>query len=147
MRAREVLAVATAVAVLVLAGCSQRKQPAETGGGAAKAQTTCPVMEGAPIDKSIYADYQGKRVYFCCPACPPAFRKDPEKYVKKIEDQGVVLEKAPVAQAWTCPMHPEVMQDKPGKCPICSMALVPAGNAGDAKAGSGRHEEGMHHDM
>lgn len=26
---------------------------------------------------------------------------------------------------YTCPMDPEVVQDKPGKCPICGMALRP----------------------
>lgn len=25
---------------------------------------------------------------------------------------------------YTCPMHPEVVQDKPGKCPKCGMDLV-----------------------
>src|SRR5687767_446859 len=25
---------------------------------------------------------------------------------------------------YTCPMHPKVQQDKPGKCPICGMSLV-----------------------
>jgi hypothetical protein len=25
---------------------------------------------------------------------------------------------------YTCPMHPSVSRDKPGKCPICGMALV-----------------------
>jgi Cu(I)/Ag(I) efflux system membrane fusion protein len=25
---------------------------------------------------------------------------------------------------WTCPMHPEVIQDGPGACPKCNMALV-----------------------
>ncbi|NNE17723.1 MAG: copper-translocating P-type ATPase, partial [Myxococcales bacterium] len=24
---------------------------------------------------------------------------------------------------WTCPMHPEIVQDEPGNCPICGMAL------------------------
>ena len=28
--------------------------------------------------------------------------------------------------SWTCPMHPEVKADKPGKCPQCGMALEPA---------------------
>jgi hypothetical protein len=29
------------------------------------------------------------------------------------------------AAAYTCPMHPEVVQQGPGKCPKCGMALVP----------------------
>ena len=58
------------------------------------AQTTCPVM-GGKINKAIFADCQGKRVYFCCDACPAEFKKDPAKYIKILEDQGVVLEKTP----------------------------------------------------
>ena len=26
---------------------------------------------------------------------------------------------------WTCSMHPQIKMDKPGKCPICSMDLIP----------------------
>jgi Cu(I)/Ag(I) efflux system membrane fusion protein len=26
---------------------------------------------------------------------------------------------------WTCSMHPQIRQDKPGKCPICAMDLIP----------------------
>jgi Cu+-exporting ATPase len=32
---------------------------------------------------------------------------------------------APEGTIWTCPMHPEVRQDRPGACPICGMALEP----------------------
>ena len=28
-------------------------------------------------------------------------------------------------QVWTCSMHPQIRQDKPGKCPICGMDLIP----------------------
>jgi P-type Cu+ transporter len=37
---------------------------------------------------------------------------------------------------WTCPMHPEIVRDGPGDCPICGMALVPIAGTGivDAEA-------------
>jgi YHS domain-containing protein len=54
-------------------------------------QANCPVM-GNPINKDHYVDYQGKRVYFCCAACPEEFKKDPAKYMKKLEQDGVALE-------------------------------------------------------
>ena len=60
-------------------------------------QTVCPVL-GGNIDKKVFIDYQGKRIYFCCPGCPAEFSKDPEKYLKKIEAQGITLEKCPEAK-------------------------------------------------
>jgi len=64
---------------------------AQTSAG--KPQTTCPVM-GGNIDKNISTDYQGKRIYFCCPSCIPEFKKDPGKYLKKLEAEGVQLPSA-----------------------------------------------------
>ena len=63
-----------------------------------KPQTTCPVLAGN-IDKSVYADYQGKRIYFCCQGCDAEFEKNPEKYMKKLQDEGVTLEPAPAGPA------------------------------------------------
>lgn len=34
-------------------------------------------------------------------------------------------EDPPAVPRWTCPMHPEIVRDKPGNCPICGMKLVP----------------------
>ncbi len=59
-----------------------------------KPQTVCPVL-GGNIDKKVYVDYKGKRVYFCCQGCDAEFKKDPEKYLKKIQEQGITLEKCP----------------------------------------------------
>lgn len=59
--------------------------------GELKPQTNCPVM-GGKIDKSVYVDYQGQRVYFCCNNCKANFQKDPEKFFKKIQDEGILLE-------------------------------------------------------
>ncbi len=50
---------------------------------AAMEQTTCPVMEGA-INKDIFVEYQGKKVYFCCAGCEKIFKEDPEKYIAKL---------------------------------------------------------------
>jgi hypothetical protein len=36
---------------------------------------------------------------------------------------------APTKAVYTCPMHPEIRKDQPGKCPICGMKLVPAKDA------------------
>jgi hypothetical protein len=47
-------------------------------------QTMCPVMEG-PINKDIFTEYKGRKIYFCCPACIEAFTKDPEKYIGKVK--------------------------------------------------------------
>jgi YHS domain-containing protein len=63
-----------------------------------KPQTACPVLQGN-IDKNIYVDYKGQRIYFCCKGCDAEFKKDPEKYVKKMESQGIIPEKSPTAAA------------------------------------------------
>ncbi|MFH1707210.1 MAG: YHS domain-containing protein [Planctomycetota bacterium] len=44
------------------------------------ANTVCPVMDGESISRDHFADYKGKRIYFCCPDCIPVFKADPEKY-------------------------------------------------------------------
>jgi YHS domain-containing protein len=62
-----------------------------------KPQTVCPVL-GGNVDKAVYLDYQGKRIYFCCKGCDAEFKKDPEKFIKKLEAQGVTLEKCPTAK-------------------------------------------------
>ena len=59
-----------------------------------KAQTVCPVLKGN-VDKNIYVDYKGQRIYFCCKGCDAEFKKDPEKYLKKLESQGITPEKSP----------------------------------------------------
>ena len=38
--------------------------------------------------------------------------------------QATASSQSQQAVVYTCPMHPQVQQDKPGKCPICGMDLV-----------------------
>jgi len=48
-------------------------------------------------------------------------------------------------QLWTCGMHPQVIQDKPGDCPICHMKLTPLNvdNAAMPPDGAGHDHSAM----
>lgn len=59
-----------------------------------KEQTICPVT-GEPIDKKVFTDYKGKRIFFCCADCIKEFKKDPEKYMKKLYEDGATPAVAP----------------------------------------------------
>lgn len=86
------------LATVIVAGVCLAQAPATTAAPEVKAQTTCPVMGGA-IDKKIYVDAEGKRIYLCCNGCVKAVKKEPAKYIKILEDKGVTLEKAPAPAA------------------------------------------------
>ena len=57
-------------------------EPAEAVAAAIE-QTDCPVMGGA-INKAIFTEYKGKKVYFCCSPCKEKFEQEPEKYIAKL---------------------------------------------------------------
>lgn len=61
-------------------------------------QTTCPVM-GGKINKNLFVDHDGKRVYICCKGCLPELKKDPAKYISQLEAKGVTLDVTPKAAA------------------------------------------------
>ncbi|MES1225176.1 MAG: heavy metal translocating P-type ATPase, partial [Bacteroidota bacterium] len=45
-------------------------------------------------------------------------------------------------QKYTCPMHPQIVQDAPGKCPLCGMTLVPLNKSKTGSAHSS-HSSGI----
>lgn len=53
-----------------------------------KEQSVCPVSGKELASKEVFADYEGKRIYFCCPNCAKAFGSDPEKYLSKLAERG-----------------------------------------------------------
>ena len=61
-------------------------------------QDKCPVR-GSTINKNVYVDYEGKRIYFCCPPCIKSFLNNPERYLKQMEKEGIILENAPKAKS------------------------------------------------
>ncbi|MBN1256504.1 MAG: hypothetical protein JXA52_02225 [Planctomycetes bacterium] len=64
-------------------------------------QTTCPVMGGG-INKSLSVDHEGKRIYVCCPGCIEVVKKDPAKYIKQLEDEGITLAETPLQLCPKC---------------------------------------------
>jgi Cu+-exporting ATPase len=74
--------------------------------------------------------YEGESYHFCSQGCHDKFVADPEQYLTGRHKQGTL----PKGTKYTCPMHPEVVRDQPGDCPICGMALeamgVPAAEEG-----------------
>ena len=93
--------------------------------------------------------HAGTRYYFCCDGCRTSFEADPQKYLNakpfelpvrkpaagghdharhhRHDHGGAPVDPASVPEGskWTCPMHPEIVKDGPGDCPICGMALEP----------------------
>jgi len=86
-------------------------------------------------DTPLRATYQGQTFGFCNPGCLQRFQQAPASFLAPEPAQPAPQkhnEPAPAAKtaagtqvAWTCPMHPEIVRDAPGSCPICGMALEP----------------------
>ncbi len=93
-------------------------------------------------------DHDGVTYHFCSDGCRKKFAADPDRYLNKAtpappHDHGhhhnhagahdhhhpapaaAAEAEAPAGRLYTCPMHPEIVRDQPGSCPICGMALEP----------------------
>ncbi|HEY6669809.1 MAG TPA: HAD-IC family P-type ATPase, partial [Methyloceanibacter sp.] len=82
----------------------------------------CGMMVNPHAGKPSY-EYKGETYHFCSDGCRIKFAAEPERYLDKSGEP----EPLPQATLYTCPMHPEIVQDGPGHCPICGMALEPMG--------------------
>jgi Cu+-exporting ATPase len=101
-------------------------------------------MKIDPAKSPHRAEHGGKTYYFCSASCREKFVRDPEAWLRKAAERAAQTASAPPAKApppppsppspspqppqvavYTCPMHPEIVRDRPGSCPICGMALEP----------------------
>ncbi|RWM09642.1 MAG: heavy metal translocating P-type ATPase [Mesorhizobium sp.] len=81
---------------------------------------------GMNVDRASakhFVRHEGQGFYFCSASCKGKFEAEPAKYL----DGRPAPEPMPKGTQYTCPMHPEIIRDKPGSCPICGMALEPMG--------------------
>ena len=78
---------------------------------------------------TLSATHLGQTYYFCSSKCRDKFRAEPAHYATHRDvapaPADVTAVSAPPGVKWTCPMHPEIIRDAPGSCPICGMALEP----------------------
>ena len=95
-----------------------------------------------PATAKLHTEHAGTTYYFCSRGCLEKFTADPAQYLQAASAKaeaghgscchhGDDKPKASKAQGaiasgqYTCPMHPEIVRDGPGDCPICGMALEP----------------------
>ncbi len=73
--------------------------------------------------------HSGTTYFFCSERCKARFREAPERFLGRASAEAAEGEEPPPKRAaavkYTCPMHPEIVQDGPGSCPKCGMALEP----------------------
>ena len=94
--------------------------PANEAGMATDPVCAMEVNIGAKGPSYIHAS---KTYRFCSEGCRSKFAADPARYLTK---RGEV-KPLPKGTLYTCPMHPEIVQEGPGHCPICGMSLEPMG--------------------
>jgi Cu+-exporting ATPase len=81
------------------------------------------VSEASP-HRHVYA---GTTWRFCSEHCLSRFRSEPERFTGAQAPRGERPPPEAAGGRWTCAMHPEVVRDAPGACPLCGMALEPMG--------------------
>jgi Cu+-exporting ATPase len=73
---------------------------------------------------TISSEFKGESYGFCSTHCKAKFDSEPPRFIKgdSRKPAAVVVQNKAL---YTCPMHPEIVQEGPGPCPKCGMALEP----------------------
>src|SRR5262249_55139185 len=82
-------------------------------------------MTVEPDEAAGSTTYRGTTYYFCAVSCLERFQADPESFLRPPEYRSAEAPPPGATVEYTCPMHPEIVRNQPGGCPICGMALEP----------------------
>ena len=101
---------------------------------------------GMSVDPNVgkpSVEHEGQTFHFCSSRCKEKFLANPAQYLATeahthTHTHTHVVPHAPPPASpsaakpgqWTCPMHPEILRDGPGDCPICGMSLEPVAATG-----------------
>jgi len=77
-----------------------------------------------PAKAKHRAEHAGHSYFFCSAKCREKFAAEPARYVSSAP-AGAAARTAAGEVLWTCPMHPQIVREEPGNCPICGMTLEP----------------------
>ena len=108
------------------------KKSVTAGNGARAIDPVCGMSVDTSASKPSF-DYEGLTYHFCCARCRDKFAADPEHYVDPARNSTRSMAGAAnhngtqAKRLYTCPMDPEIVQEGPGICPKCGMALEPMG--------------------
>lgn len=89
-------------------------------GGRTEQDPVCGMRVDPETAKGGSYRHNGATYYFCNPRCREKFQAEPAKYLTAGPQRAPA---AVTSGTYTCPMHPEIVRDRPGACPICGMAL------------------------
>jgi P-type Cu+ transporter len=80
-----------------------------------------------PAKAKHRAEHAGHSYFFCRAKCRDKFAAEPARYVPSslVGAPGAAARTTAGEVLWTCPMHPQIVRNEPGNCPICGMTLEP----------------------
>lgn len=81
-------------------------------------------MAVVPAKAAASFEYEGTTYFFCSKGCFEKFKAAPSTFIATSKASDVESRLVENVE-YTCPMHPEIVRDGPGSCPICGMALEP----------------------
>lgn len=104
--------------------CCSSGDPAAAGTPGGVSDPVCG-MTVDPATAKFHASHGGLEFHFCSERCHGKFVANPGQYVGPAAKPKAMPAVAAAGSTYTCPMHPEIIRDGPGICPICGMALEP----------------------